>query len=154
LGINSASDYGRVSFPGNVALGGRLSAHLNNGYIPAPGNTLAVVVYGSESGAFSAFSLPPSVAWQPSYGPTAFILTVSDVGPVLVPLLSPSGQFTLRFAGETNNNYTVLATTNLSLPLSSWPSLGPPSLLSNNIYQFIDTQSGGFPRRFYVLRSP
>jgi hypothetical protein len=64
------------------------------------------------------------------------------------------GQFAIQFAGSSNVGYTVLETTNVSLPASNWTVLGPATLLSNNLFQFSDTQATNVPLRFYRLRSP
>ena len=64
------------------------------------------------------------------------------------------GQFAIQFAGSSNVGYTVLETTNVSLPASNWTVLGPAMLLSNNLFQFSDTQATNVPLRFYRLRSP
>jgi len=64
------------------------------------------------------------------------------------------GQFAIQFAGSSNVGYTVLAATNVSLPASNWTVLGPATLLSNNLFQFSDTQATNVPLRFYRLRSP
>lgn len=64
------------------------------------------------------------------------------------------GQFAIQFAGSSSVGYTVLGTTNVSLPASNWTVLGPAMLLSNNLFQFSDTQATNVPLRFYRLRSP
>jgi len=65
-----------------------------------------------------------------------------------------SMQFLLKFAGSSSTPYSVLASTNLSVPPSNWISLGHPLFLSNNLYQFVDPQSTNLTSRFYLLRSP
>jgi hypothetical protein len=63
-------------------------------------------------------------------------------------------QFAIQFTGSSNVSYTVLGTTNVSLPPSNWTVLGPATLLSNNLFQFSDPQMTNFPLRYYQLRSP
>lgn len=63
------------------------------------------------------------------------------------------GQLCLQFNGGPNGSYTVLTTTNLGLSLSNWTSLGPAALLSNNIYQLIDSHATN-AAQFYMLKSP
>jgi hypothetical protein len=153
FGISNLTNYGQLNISGNATLGGALKAHFINGYAPNPSNTFSLVNYGSESGVFSPLNLPSSAIWQPIYGSAAFMLKVLDIKPALTSSVK-SGQFQFQFAGNTNDSYTILATTNLALPLSNWPSSGSPLLLSNNIYQFIDTQGLALPARYYILRSP
>jgi hypothetical protein len=64
------------------------------------------------------------------------------------------GRFAIQFTGSSNVSYTVLGTTNVSLPASNWTVLGPATLLSNNRFQFSDTQATNVPLRYYRLRSP
>jgi hypothetical protein len=160
FGINSSTSFGQLAISGNAILNGALSVHFNNGYTPIPSNSFALLGYGSESGIFAPLNLPYNVSWQTNYGSTQFTLTVLGIGPVLIPSLVPNAvpnlppEFLLQFNGSTNSLYTLLASTNLTLPISNWAILGNPSLLSNTSYQFIDTQSTNFPARFYMLRSP
>ena len=63
----------------------------------------------------------------------------------------PGGTMRLSFLTPTNQIYSVLATTNLS----SWETIGllpPPG--SNGAYDFYDTNSVGFSRRFYRILVP
>ncbi|MDB6067986.1 MAG: LamG domain protein jellyroll fold domain protein [Pedosphaera sp.] len=64
---------------------------------------------------------------------------------------SAPGQLTLQFTGGPGINYTVLTSTNLELPLSSWTSLGAPTILSNNLYQFTDSNATN-ALQYYTLK--
>jgi Immunoglobulin domain len=162
FGIDNLTNFGQLSLPGHATLGGVLSATLNNGYRPSASNSFALVNYGSESGLFSSLSLPlPSqIVWQTNYGPTAFTVIVAATGPLIMPSLVATGTsnqpaaFSLEFTGNLNSNYSVLASTSLAVPLSNWTNLGNALLISNNQFQFIDTNSTNFQSRFYMLRSP
>jgi hypothetical protein len=50
--------------------------------------------------------------------------------------------------------FTVLATTNLALPLSNWTVLGAPVEGPSGQYQFTDTQATNTAIRFYRVSSP
>ena len=154
FGINGPTDYGRVTFVGIPILAGGLKAHLGDGYLPLPGTTFTLVSYPSRSGVFSPITLPPSASWQTNYAGTFFTLTALGSNLILIPSVNSSGYFVMQFAGNTNNTYTVFSSTNLALPVSNWVTLGAPSIVSNSLYQFVDTHSVDFPRRFYILRSP
>jgi hypothetical protein len=65
-----------------------------------------------------------------------------------------TGQFALQFTGNANAGYSVLATTNVALPLADWTVLGSATSLPNNLFQYIDTKATNIPARFYLLRSP
>ena len=57
------------------------------------------------------------------------------------------------FTNNPNGSFTVLAATNVSLPLSNWTALGTATNLSNGVYQFIDPNATN-PAIFYRVRSP
>jgi len=48
---------------------------------------------------------------------------------------------------------TVLATTNLALPLANWTVLGPVPEFSTGLFVFSDAQAANGPKRFYRVRS-
>jgi hypothetical protein len=159
FGLSNTNTFGKIQISGSAALAGTVAATLLNGFMPAVSNSFPVLTYGSFTGAFTNTELPSGFVWQTNYGPTTFTLTVSGmtvsgISPVLKPILNPLGQLLLQFTGSTNAEYTVLASTNLAVPLSNWVTLGNASVLSNTLYQFIDTNSTNFPARFYMLRSP
>ncbi len=154
FGLSNTNTFGKIQISGSAALAGTVAATLLNGFMPAVSNSFPVLTYGSFTGAFTNTELPSGFVWQTNYGPTTFTLTVSGISPVLKPIVNPSGQFLLQFTSSTNAEYTVLASTNLAVPLSNWVTLGNASVLSNTLYQFIDTNSTNFPARFYILSSP
>jgi hypothetical protein len=102
FGISSLASFGKISLSGSPAkLAGTLSANLNNGYVPAAGNSFAVLTYGSRTGTFTNFNLPFAVAWQTNYGSTAFNLSVLNVRPTLAAI-----------PDQTVNELTTLTVTN------------------------------------------
>jgi hypothetical protein len=64
------------------------------------------------------------------------------------------GAFHLGFTNLNGLSFTVLATTNLGLPLSNWTALGVASETPPGQYQFTDLQATNSPQRFYRVRSP
>ena len=64
------------------------------------------------------------------------------------------GAYQFTFTNALPTSFTVLASTNITLPTSNWTALGAAALVSPGVYQFTDTQSTNFPRRFYQVRSP
>ncbi len=157
FGISSLTSYGRMTLAGSPTLAGKLSVNLNDGYTPTNGNAFALLTYGSATGAFSPLALPAWINWQTNYGPTTFTLAVSNLDgqPLLGDATTPTpGQFAFQFAGNPNAAYSVLASTNLLLPLTNWTDLGPATLLSNDLFQYLDSHTASYPQRFYRLRSP
>jgi hypothetical protein len=67
----------------------------------------------------------------------------------------PAPAFQLSFSNHTAGaTFTILATTNLALPLNTWTVLGQPIQTAPHLFQFIDTQLTDTPCRFYRVSSP
>lgn len=62
--------------------------------------------------------------------------------------------FQFTFSNVTNADFTVLATTNLTLPLADWTMLAPVIQCSPGQYQFTDPGATNYPQRFYRVVSP
>ncbi len=84
FGINSLTSYGQISLSGAAALTGTLSATLNNGFLPAIGNSWQLLSYGSLSGSFTNTNLPPVAVWQTAAGSTALTIKVTSLVPATV----------------------------------------------------------------------
>ena len=65
-----------------------------------------------------------------------------------------NGQFQLNFLGTVGSSWTVLASSDLSLPSSAWTVLGPANQIALGQFQFTAESVHNFPLRFYRLRSP
>ena len=88
-GLSSANNYGRFNISGNASLAGGLNVTLVGNFAPALSNTFRLVSYGSRTGSFAPFTLPPAGTWQSNYGPTALTVTVADINQLTI-LSSPS----------------------------------------------------------------
>jgi len=64
------------------------------------------------------------------------------------------GSLQLIFTNTPYVTNTVLASTDLTLPLSSWTSLGSATEVSPGQFQFADAQAANYSQRFYSIRSP
>jgi hypothetical protein len=62
--------------------------------------------------------------------------------------------FSCTFTNRPVADFTVLASTNLALPLTNWTVLGEAMQVASGQYQFSDPQATNFPVRFYDVRSP
>jgi hypothetical protein len=96
-------------------------------------------------------------------GAFEFQLQDPDANPsALAPILStgafaPGGTPNFQFTFSDNTpgaTFTVLATTNLSLPLSNWSVLGQPARIGPGFFQFTDLYLTNSPQRFYRVSSP
>ena len=89
------------------------------------------------------------------YGNTITILQTNNAFPPFLTGMQRIGTATMQFSFTNNPNgsFTVLASTNVSLPLSNWTVLGTATNLSNGVYQFTDPAATN-PASFYRVRSP
>jgi hypothetical protein len=79
-----------------------------------------------------------------------------------VPLPSPfrfgcsqsTNGIRILFTNTPGAQFSVLAATNLALPMSNWPSLGDVIEVSPGQFQFTDSTTTNTIRRFYRIRSP
>jgi hypothetical protein len=158
FGLTSATNYGQISLSGAAALTGSVSANLNAGYIPPASTVFSVLSYGSETGLFSSSALPAGLTWTTNYLPTSFQISVySDLPSGSITNLageSQSGSTLLTFTGAANASYTILASTNLFLPRINWVQLGQASEPTPGNFQYLDSQTPGYPQRYYQIRSP
>ncbi len=65
-----------------------------------------------------------------------------------------NGTFQVSFASHPGGSFSVLATTNLALPLSDWTVLGAVTEVAPGHYQFTDLEATNCPQRLYRVRSP
>jgi len=79
------------------------------------------------------------------------------VAPLIVPTLNiavsqSSGAIGLSFSGSSGQSYEVLASTNLSLPLTNWPSL-TNGYFGTGAINFTDSAAANL-QKFYRIKSP
>ena len=155
VGICGPSQFGSIDFPNGVELAGRLSANLRNHYMPAVSNSFPVVVYGSETGAFTSLSLPPlssGLGWQTNYTSTTFTLSVV-VAPALqlsAGLKVSGSSMSLSWYGLLGQTYQVQCTTNLAP--ANWVDLDGPITGTNGPITVLDSISTN-PQDYYRIQS-
>lgn len=66
----------------------------------------------------------------------------------------PGGGFRFSFTNAPGLSFSVLASTDLTLPLINWNNLGSVTEVSSGQYQFTDLQADADGKRFYRVRSP
>ena len=104
-----------------------------------PGWTLATVFVNGIPGTASLLRLD-AVAMPP--------ISLSNAATL------PSGAFYFTFPNLPALGFTVLAATNVALPMSNWTVLGSVTEVSPGQFQFTDLQATNSPQRFYRVRSP
>jgi hypothetical protein len=81
--------------------------------------------------------------------------TAAILAPILgVVAASSNGVFQINFSDTPGAYFSVLATTNLVLPLSNWAIIGSVTEIASGQFQFTDTNATNFTLRFYKTRSP
>lgn len=87
-------------------------------------------------------------------------IPVTQAAPITPPTLIGAmmlGNNVLQFAFSNNTpgaTFTVLSTTNISLPLTNWTVVGPATNTGPGLFQFTTPPTTNDPQRFYRVRSP
>jgi hypothetical protein len=134
FGLSSPADFGQINLTGVASVGGTLASQLDGGYLPNPGDSFAVLNYGTNIVAFTNVALAPGVAWQTNYSQGVLTLVAKGILPLGVTI-SPSNQTvavgsTVTFVATTSgpgpfgyqwwwNGVVLTGATNSSLVLSN-----------------------------------
>ena len=79
----------------------------------------------------------------------------SPTGPTIGGISVANGQVVLSGTGGiATSNYYVLASTNLSLPVSGWTSLGTNTFDQSGNFSFTNAVDPAAPQRFYLIQVP
>ena len=83
------------------------------------------------------------------------IIPVTVTPPILIgPIWLSNGLFQFAFSNnDLGASFTVLTSTNLSLPLSNWTVAGPATNTASGLFQF-STGTTNTPQGYYRVRSP
>lgn len=124
---------------------------------PMPGQSWVNIT--STAGDAIQFTVSPSASARSTtinlYGEAIPIIQTNNVfAPQIggVKLLG-NGTVEFLFTNNPNASFTVLGTSNLSLPTSNWTVLGVTTNVSADVYEFIDTDATNVTR-FYRVQSP
>jgi hypothetical protein len=180
---NNFLDTQPASIAGSVKLdvngNGIADANDTNGVSPVVlnvylnGTTLVATVTNSADGSFAVNSLPPGsytvVQTVPSGYLTTTPTTVSvtltsgsagtanylvDTRPLILAITLTSTQGSLlTLRAVPGQNYTLLATTNLRVPVTDW-SVVSTGTVPVGPFVLADPAATNYPQRFYRLRSP
>jgi autotransporter-associated beta strand protein len=113
---------------------------------------------GAYVGTFDTFDLPDitPLSWDTSHLAVDGTLHATNGVPV-TPVIATAGfvgsGFKLTGSGTTYAPYSILATTNLTIPIASWSNLGGGTF-SNGVFNFTDLTATNYPLRFYLLSTP
>ncbi|HEV2692869.1 MAG TPA: hypothetical protein VG347_08220 [Verrucomicrobiae bacterium] len=78
-GLNSLTDFGKIKFSGNAALGGTVGVNWLNGYVPALNNSFTIVSFDSHTGIYTNSDFPAAALWTTNYTATTFTVTVASI---------------------------------------------------------------------------
>ena len=106
----------------------------------------------TNSGSYTAIGTINDPCYQISATNTLVIYPAASTLTGATILTNGTLEFT--FVNSPGVLFSVLTTTNLSLPLSNWMVLGGVTEVSPGQYQFTDPQVTNMPERFYRVRSP
>lgn len=86
------------------------------------------------------------------------LITITQRVVVVPPMLTgpkilTNGAFQFSFTNNSNGAFSILTTTNLSLPLSNWTVLGAPSNVTPTLFQYTAGPTNDV-KRYYTVRSP
>ena len=60
----------------------------------------------------------------------------------------------LAFTASAGGSKSIIAATDITLPIANWTTLGTASEITSGQFQFSDAQAGNFSRRFYRVIEP
>jgi hypothetical protein len=162
VGLNNATNYGSFivtttgpSLTGTQALAGAFNVILNNGYVPTNGTIFNVLSYGSFTGNFTSLGLPSAVNWQSTYGSTNFTLVAGSAQPQFGTFnLSGTNLIFSGIGGSSGSNYVVLASTNLTIPLTNWLALTTNTFDGSGQFRYTNNVNPAKPSQFFIFKLP
>ena len=111
--------------------------------------------YGSFTGSFTSLGLPSAVSWQSSYGSTNFTLIAGSGSPQFGSFnLSGTNLIFNGNGGAPGSNYVVLASTNLTQPLTNWLPLTTNIFDGSGQFYYTNPVSPAKPRQFFIFKLP
>ncbi len=135
------------------------TANLSAPFAPTsdqPWLTISGITNGVVSFSFSSSAGTNRAANITLLGQT---IPVTQIGIIIPPTLAgatllANGGFQFAFSNNQGASFTVLSTTNLSLPLTNWTVVGTPTNVAPGRLQFTTPVSTNDAQRFYRVRSP
>jgi hypothetical protein len=99
---------------------------------------------------------PRNVGLAPDIGAVEGVYNPAGPGELKNVARLGNGSVSFTLTNYSDMSFTVLASTNLALPLSQWSNLGTvlESPLGSGQYPFTDPQATNSSRRFYTVESP
>ena len=110
---------------------------------------------GESYGADISANIASNTAYRFTFNDQTLTYSLTALPPARAAL-SPgtNGAMHIAFTNAEGMRFTVLASTNLTLPLSNWIVLASVPEIAPGQFQFNDADATNFPRRYYRLRTP
>jgi autotransporter-associated beta strand protein len=150
----------KVALTGNVTLGGTLKLILS-GQALTPGDTITVVsASGFLGGAFADIQPAPApgLIWDTSTVASDGILRIAGTGvPTIGTVALSSSGNAIIFSGTggvTNGSFSVLTSTNVAAPLTTWITNQTGSFDANGNFSVTNAIVPGTPSKFFSLQVP
>jgi hypothetical protein len=122
---------------------------------PLP-NSPAIDAAGTTAFTTDQRGFPRVVGYGPDLGAVEGVYNPAGPGKLGEVTLLGNGAVQFGFTNYSDMSFTVLASTNVAVPLSLWTSLGTitETSLGSGQYQFTDPQAPNYTERFYRVQSP
>ena len=148
---------GFVTVGGSLVAGGTLVVTNRGGTALTAGNVFKLLSAASYAGSFGNVSLPalnPGLFWSTSrLAVDGTLGVVSTSPPAVNSVVAAGNSLVLQGTGGTPNwAYTVLASTNLALPLAQWTATGTNFFDAVGNFAWTNTASLSAGPQFYVIR--
>jgi sugar lactone lactonase YvrE len=120
-----------------------------------PWLTISGVTNGVVSFSFTANTGSTRTAHITLLGQTIPVAQAGIMPPTLTgATMLGNGAFQFAFSNNQGMSFTVISSTNLSLPLTNWTAVGTPSNIGPGLFQLTTQSTTNDPQRFYRVRSP
>ena len=155
FGVSGLASFGKINVVGSVALNGTANVSWLNGFVPAVGNSFALLDYGSQSGTFANITFPPGILGQGTYGATVFSITITNTTaptnlPVFLSIKLANTNIAVISWPSSASTYSLQTSTNLLS--GSWSNItsGITTISTNDVFSNnVNGKSG-----FFRLQSP
>jgi sugar lactone lactonase YvrE len=150
-GTNSGTDVLSTVLPATENMSGPFSPTSDQPWL-----TIGTITNGVVSFSFAANAGANRTAHITLFGVS---IEVTQAGIITLPVLTgarmlSNGAFQFSFTNNPAGSFTVVTTTNVSLPLSQWTVAGVATNVAGGVFQFTSGPATNGPRRFYSVRSP
>jgi autotransporter-associated beta strand protein len=145
-----------LNVTGNLGFGGGLTVVINSTNALAVNDTFNLFDWGTESGTFSAATLPAGYIWDTSQLYVNGTIRVTAVSPPRVnPPAISGGNFILTgMGGPAGASYTWVTSTNIAAPVATWTTGATGVFDSSGVASNAVPRNAGDKARFFRLRTP